>query len=122
MPVYAYKCKDCAHQFDVRQSFTDEPVTVCPECGGPVRKQFNSVGVVFKGAGFYRNDSRDGGKSKSAETSDSASTSSSGSSSESSKTESGSAASTSQASPAGKSSSSGSDRAGKGSSSTGTSA
>lgn len=61
MPVYAYKCKDCNHQFDLRQSFSDPAVKVCPECGGEVRKQFNSVGVVFKGSGFYRNDSRNSG-------------------------------------------------------------
>lgn len=60
MPVYAYKCKNCGHQFDVRQSFTDDPIKHCVECGGDVRKQFNSVGVVFKGSGFYRTDSRSG--------------------------------------------------------------
>ncbi|WP_206478945.1 FmdB family zinc ribbon protein [Kocuria sp. KRD140] len=58
MPVYAYACKDCGHAFDIRQSFSDDALTVCPECGGRLRKKFNSVGVVFKGSGFYRNDSR----------------------------------------------------------------
>ncbi|MBS6030687.1 MAG: FmdB family transcriptional regulator [Kocuria rhizophila] len=63
MPVYAYACKDCGHAFDIRQSFTDDALTVCPECGGHLRKKFNSVGVVFKGSGFYHNDSRaDAGK------------------------------------------------------------
>ena len=58
MPVYAYACKDCGHAFDIRQSFSDDALTVCPECGGGLRKKFNSVGVVFKGSGFYRTDSR----------------------------------------------------------------
>ena len=58
MPVYAYACKDCGHAFEVRQSFSDDALTVCPEGGGQLRKKFNSVGVVFKGSGFYRNDSR----------------------------------------------------------------
>lgn len=60
MPVYAYACKDCAHAFDIRQSFSEDALTVCPECGGGLRKKFNTVGVVFKGSGFYRNDSRSG--------------------------------------------------------------
>ena len=59
MPTYAYACKDCGHAFDIQQSFTDNTLTVCPECGGNLRKKFNSVGVVFKGSGFYRTDSRD---------------------------------------------------------------
>ncbi|WP_104117190.1 FmdB family zinc ribbon protein [Arthrobacter sp. B1805] len=59
MPMYAYACKDCGHAFDIQQSFSDDSLTVCPECGGALRKKFNSVGVVFKGTGFYRNDSRD---------------------------------------------------------------
>lgn len=63
MPVYAYKCKSCGHQLEVRQSFSDAPLSECPQCGGELRKQFNSVGVVFKGSGFYRNDSRSGSNS-----------------------------------------------------------
>lgn len=59
MPTYAYACKDCSHAFDIVQSFTDSTLTSCPECQGTLRKKFNSVGVVFKGSGFYRNDSRD---------------------------------------------------------------
>ena len=58
MPTYAYACKDCGHAFDIVQSFSDASLTVCPECGGGLRKKFNSVGVVFKGSGFYRTDSR----------------------------------------------------------------
>ena len=59
MPTYAYACKDCSHTFDIQQSFTDDTLTVCPACSGNLRKKFNSVGVVFKGSGFYRTDSRD---------------------------------------------------------------
>ncbi|WNV76366.1 FmdB family zinc ribbon protein [Geodermatophilus sp. DSM 44513] len=60
MPTYQYACTNPAdkHQFEVVQSFTDAPVSECPECGSPVRKVYGSVGVVFKGSGFYRTDSR----------------------------------------------------------------
>jgi putative FmdB family regulatory protein len=58
VPTYAYACKDCGHAFDIVQSFSDDSLTVCPECGGSLRKKFNTVGVVFKGSGFYRTDSR----------------------------------------------------------------
>ncbi|THJ65505.1 FmdB family transcriptional regulator [Arthrobacter echini] len=58
MPMYAYACKQCAHAFDIQQSFSEDSLTICPECGGALRKKFDSVGVVFKGSGFYRNDSR----------------------------------------------------------------
>jgi putative FmdB family regulatory protein len=61
VPTYAYACKDCGHEFDIVQSFTDDSLTECPACGGSLRKKFNSVGVVFKGSGFYRNDSRSEG-------------------------------------------------------------
>ncbi|GAA1108935.1 FmdB family zinc ribbon protein [Arthrobacter flavus] len=63
MPTYAYACRDCEHAFDIHQAFSDDSLTVCPECDGSLRKKFNSVGVVFKGSGFYRNDSRDSKKS-----------------------------------------------------------
>ena len=59
MPTYAYACKDCGHAFDIVQSFSDSSLSSCPECQGTLRKKFNSVGVVFKGSGFYRTDSRD---------------------------------------------------------------
>lgn len=58
VPTYAYACKDCEHSFEIHQSFSDESLTVCPSCRGSLRKKFNSVGVVFKGSGFYRTDSR----------------------------------------------------------------
>jgi putative FmdB family regulatory protein len=58
VPTYQYRCTACEHAFEQFQSFTDDALTVCPECGGRLRKVFNAVGVVFKGSGFYRNDSR----------------------------------------------------------------
>lgn len=58
MPTYAYTCTACGHAFDIHQSFSDEALTVCPECSGKLRKVFAPVGVVFKGSGFYRNDAR----------------------------------------------------------------
>lgn len=78
MPTYAYRCKDCDHAFDIVQSFTDDALTECPECGGTLRKQYGTVGVTFKGGGFYRTDSRSsGGSSSSSESSSSGSSSSS---------------------------------------------
>jgi putative FmdB family regulatory protein len=58
VPTYQYACTECGHAFDEVQSFSDDALTVCPVCGGKLRKMFNAVGVVFKGSGFYRNDSR----------------------------------------------------------------
>ena len=66
MPTYAYACTTCEHRFEVQQSFTDAALTECPECQGRLRQLFNSVGIVFKGSGFYRTDSRSGSKSESA--------------------------------------------------------
>lgn len=59
MPTYQYACKECDHAFEAVQSFSDASLTVCPQCSGPLRKVFSAVGVVFKGSGFYRTDSRD---------------------------------------------------------------
>ena len=58
MPTYQYACTECGRQLEAVQSFTDEPLVQCPECAGRLRKVFSSVGVVFKGSGFYRTDSR----------------------------------------------------------------
>ena len=66
MPTYEYACTKCGHQFEVVQSFSDDALTKCPECRGKLRKVFGSVGIVFKGSGFYKNDSR--GASSSATT------------------------------------------------------
>ena len=58
MPTYAYACRSCGHAFDAVQSFSDDALSVCPECGGELRKQYGSIGVAFNGSGFYRTDSR----------------------------------------------------------------
>jgi putative FmdB family regulatory protein len=63
VPTYSYACTECDNRFDAVQAFTDDALTSCPQCSGRLRKLFNSVGVVFKGSGFYRTDSREGGKS-----------------------------------------------------------
>mgnify|MGYP001056312448 FL=1 len=77
MPTYAYRCRDCGHAFDAVQSFTDDALTQCPECGGVLRKQYGSVGVSFKGSGFYRTDSRSAGSASSGSASSAGSASSS---------------------------------------------
>ena len=59
MPTYSYACTECDNRFDAVQAFTDDALTTCPKCSGRLRKLFNSVGVVFKGSGFYRTDSRE---------------------------------------------------------------
>jgi putative FmdB family regulatory protein len=58
VPTYQYACTECDERLEVRQSFTDDALTVCPSCEGRLRKVFNAVGVVFKGSGFYKTDSR----------------------------------------------------------------
>ena len=63
MPTYSYACTECGDRFDVVQAFTDDALTTCTRCSGRLRKLFNSVGVVFKGSGFYRTDSRESAKS-----------------------------------------------------------
>jgi putative FmdB family regulatory protein len=60
VPTYQYACTECDHRFDAVQSFSDPSLTECPVCGGRLRKVFSSVGIVFKGSGFYRTDSRSG--------------------------------------------------------------
>jgi putative FmdB family regulatory protein len=79
VPTYAYACTACGHAFDAVQKFSDAALTECPECGGRLRKVYTSIGVTFKGPGFYRNDSRasSNGSSKSTDKSGDSSTSSS---------------------------------------------
>lgn len=60
MPTYQYACTECGERLEVVQKFTDDPLTVCPACQGKLRKVFSAVGIVFKGSGFYRTDSRNG--------------------------------------------------------------
>ena len=103
MPTYQYACTECGHAFEQFQSFSDDALTECPECTGRLRKLFNAVGVVFKGSGFYRTDSRSG-------SSETGSSAGSGGSSEkstekksepaASSTSTGSSSSTAAASPA----------------------
>ena len=65
MPTYSYACTECDNQFDAVQAFSDDALTECPKCDGRLRKLFGKVGVVFKGSGFYRTDSRESAKSSS---------------------------------------------------------
>jgi putative FmdB family regulatory protein len=60
MPTYEYSCKKCGEHLEVVQSFKDDALTECPNCGGVLRKVFGNIGIAFKGSGFYRNDSRQG--------------------------------------------------------------
>jgi putative FmdB family regulatory protein len=96
VPTYQYACTQCGHAFEQFQSFSDDALTVCPECSGRLRKVFSAAGVVFKGSGFYRTDSRaSSGSSKSGSKSGSESGSASTSGSSTS-----SGGSTSSAAPA----------------------
>ena len=75
MPTYEYACNGCGQRIEVSQSFSDPPLTTCPSCGGDLRKVYGSVGIVLKGSGFYRTDSRSAsanGKSKAASSTDGA--------------------------------------------------
>lgn len=110
VPTYSYACTECDNRFDEVQAFSDDALTVCPKCNGRLRKLFGKVGVVFKGSGFYRNDSRDSSKSSStvssSKGSDSSTSTSNGSSdsssssSDSSSTSSSSSSSSTSSTPA----------------------
>ena len=102
MPTYQYVCTnpDGKHDFELVQSFTDEPASECPTCGSSVRKVYGSVGVVFKGSGFYRTDSRAAASSSSSSTKSSSESSSSSSSTTGSSTPSSSTSSSSSTSKA----------------------
>jgi putative FmdB family regulatory protein len=63
MPIYGYRCSQCGHELEVLQSMSDEPLRVCPECSGSLRKLLYPVGVQFKGSGFYTTDYKNGGGS-----------------------------------------------------------
>ncbi|WP_040524401.1 FmdB family zinc ribbon protein [Gordonia effusa] len=84
MPTYSYACTECDNKFDIVQSFSDDSLTVCPECSGKLRKLFSQVGIVFKGSGFYRTDNRSSSSSTSSSSTTESSSSSSSSSSDSS--------------------------------------
>ena len=80
MPTYQYTCTECGEPLETVQKFSDEPLTVCPACGGRLRKVFSPVGIVFKGSGFYRTDSRKSAAAAAPAASSSSTTSDSGSS------------------------------------------
>jgi putative FmdB family regulatory protein len=99
VPTYSYACTECGNRFDAVQAFSDDALTTCPKCSGRLRKLFGSVGVVFKGSGFYRTDSREPAKSSS-NGSASSSESTSSSSSEKSSTSSSNGSSSTSSAPA----------------------
>jgi putative FmdB family regulatory protein len=70
MPTYEYACKSCGEHLEVAQSFKDDALTTCPACGGPLRKVFGTIGISFKGSGFYKNDSRPAAKRESSSSSE----------------------------------------------------
>ncbi|MFE0253009.1 FmdB family zinc ribbon protein [Streptomyces sp. NPDC059010] len=105
MPTYQYQCTECGEGLEAVQKFTDDALTECPSCQGRLKKVFSAVGIVFKGSGFYRNDSR-GASSSSSPASAKPSTSSSSDASTSSSASSASSSSDSKPSSAGTSSSS----------------
>ncbi|MEU7465823.1 MULTISPECIES: FmdB family zinc ribbon protein [Streptomyces] len=100
MPTYQYQCTECGEGLEAVQKFTDDALTECPHCNGRLKKVFSAVGIVFKGSGFYRNDSRGSTSSSSPATKPSGS-SSSGSASASSDSKPSSTSSTSTSSSAG---------------------
>lgn len=99
MPTYEYRCKDCGHELEAQQAFTDDPLTECPACGGSLKKRFGAVGISFKGSGFYKTDSR-GSKSSASSSSSTSSTTAESSSSSTASSDSSSSASTSTAAAA----------------------
>ena len=90
MPTYEYACTACAERFEIVQSFTDASLTECPSCAGRLRKVFSPVGVVFKGSGFYKTDSRDSASKTAKKSEPKSGTSSSGDSSSSGGSDAGS--------------------------------
>ena len=114
MPTYSYACTECDNRFDAVQAFSDDALTTCEKCSGRLRKLFGSVGVVFKGSGFYRNDSREatkGSSNGSAKSSSSSSSEGSSSSDTSSSSEKSSSSSEKSSSSSQKSDSSSSKSA-----------
>jgi putative FmdB family regulatory protein len=89
MPTYEYACRDCGHQFDIVQAFSDQSLTECPECKGSLKKVFGNVGIAFKGSGFYKTDSRASSSTSSSSNGSSSSGSSSSGSSSSGSSDSG---------------------------------
>ncbi|MFD5339396.1 FmdB family zinc ribbon protein [Streptomyces hawaiiensis] len=98
MPTYQYQCTECGEGLEAVQKFTDDALTECPNCTGRLKKVFSAVGIVFKGSGFYRNDSRGSSSSSAPAAKSSSSGSSSSSSSDSGSSSSGSSSSSSSGS------------------------
>ncbi|WP_406243965.1 FmdB family zinc ribbon protein [Streptomyces anulatus] len=116
MPTYQYQCTECGEGLEAVQKFTDDALTVCPSCDGRLKKVFSAVGIVFKGSGFYRNDSRGSSSSSTpastaSKSSDSASSSSSGSDTKASASSSSSSSASSSSSTSAPASSSGTSAA-----------
>ncbi|MDX5571733.1 FmdB family zinc ribbon protein [Streptomyces sp. ID01-9D] len=116
MPTYQYQCTECGEGLEAVQKFTDDALTVCPSCDGRLKKVFSAVGIVFKGSGFYRNDSRGSSSSSTpasttSKSSDSASSSSSGSDTKASASASSSSSGSSSSSTSAPASSSGTSAA-----------
>ncbi|MFE6700277.1 FmdB family zinc ribbon protein [Streptomyces sp. NPDC057718] len=116
MPTYQYQCTECGEGLEAVQKFTDDALTVCPSCDGRLKKVFSAVGIVFKGSGFYRNDSRGSSSSSTpastaSKSSDSASSSSSGSDTKTSASSSSSSSTSSSSSASAPASSSGTSAA-----------
>jgi putative FmdB family regulatory protein len=118
VPTYQYACTECDHRFDAVQAFSDASLTTCPECSGKLRKVYGSVGVVFKGSGFYRTDSRSGSSATDTPSSSSSDSKSTESSKPAAK-ESTSTSSSSASTPAAASSSSSSSSSAKAASTAG---
>ncbi|MEV5784510.1 FmdB family zinc ribbon protein [Streptomyces sp. NPDC051639] len=106
MPTYQYQCTECGEGLEAVQKFTDNALTECPNCGGRLKKVFSAVGIVFKGSGFYRNDSRGSSSTSSPASKPSTSSPASSSSSSSSSSSTTSSSSESKSSGSGSSSSS----------------
>ena len=98
MPTYSYRCNDCGYEFEQRQRMSDDPLTECPTCDGNVKRVINSIGVVFKGSGFYVTDNR-GKKNGTSSTAKKADSDSGGSSSDSKTAESSSSSTSSESKP-----------------------
>ena len=100
MPTYSYACTECGNRFDAVQAFSDAALTTCAECNGRLRKLFGNVGVVFKGSGFYRTDSRESAKSAAKSSANGSATSSESTGSSKSEKSSSSDGSSSSSAPA----------------------
>ena len=117
MPTYQYRCTECGDELEVVQKFSDDPLTVCPACQGSLRKVFSPVGIVFKGSGFYRTDSRNGSSGDGAKKKDKEPAAAKSESGDSGKSSANGSSSSSDSSSSSSSGSSSSGKSGKSSSS-----